>query len=178
MKKFTDFNSFKRLYEQEITLGQTTNAEETITTPIQEVEQPTEQTEQPQTVTKSEPAKFFSKLLESREMAQVYHWQVKGDEGSHSAHIALNEYYDAIIEHIDELVEVYQGQYDLIEEYDVIDTKETKTKDKIEYFQEVVQFIKDTRYKAVLEEDTHLQNTIDEVVATIYKLLYKLRFNR
>jgi DNA-binding ferritin-like protein len=177
MKKFTDFNNFKKLYEQEITLGQTTNTEETTATPTQEVEQPTEQ---PQTgeVTKSDPAKFFSKLLESREMAQVYHWQVKGDEGSHSAHIALNEYYDAIIEYIDELVEVYQGQYDLIEEYDVIDTKETKTKDKIEYFQEVVQFIKDTRYKAILEEDTHLQNTIDEVVATIYKLLYKLRFNR
>jgi DNA-binding ferritin-like protein len=177
MKKFTDFNNFKKLYEQEITLGQTTNTEETTDTPTQEVEQPTEQ---PQTgeVTKSDPAKFFSKLLESREMAQVYHWQVKGDEGSHSAHIALNEYYDAIIEYIDELVEVYQGQYDLIEEYDVIDTKETKTKDKIEYFQEVVQFIKDTRYKAILEEDTHLQNTIDEVVATIYKLLYKLRFNR
>jgi DNA-binding ferritin-like protein len=177
MKKFTDFNNFKKLYEQEITLGQTTNTEETTATTTQEVEQPTEQ---PQTgeVTKSDPAKFFSKLLESREMAQVYHWQVKGDEGSHSAHIALNEYYDAIIEYIDELVEVYQGQYDLIEEYDVIDTKETKTKDKIEYFQEVVQFIKDTRYKAILEEDTHLQNTIDEVVATIYKLLYKLRFNR
>jgi len=180
MKKFTDFNSFRKLYEQEITLGQTTNAEETTTVTPQENQQPVEQTEQPQTgeVTKSEPAKFFSKLLESREMAQVYHWQVKGDEGSHSAHVALNEYYDAIIEHIDELVEVYQGQYDLIEEYDVIDTKETKTKDKIEYFQEVVQFIKDTRYKAILEEDSHLQNTIDEVISTIYKLLYKLRFNR
>jgi hypothetical protein len=108
MKKFTDFNSFRKLYEQEITLGQTTNAEETTTVTPQENQQPVEQTEQPQTseVTKSEPAKFFSKLLESREMAQVYHWQVKGDEGSHSAHVALNEYYDAIIEHIDELVEV------------------------------------------------------------------------
>ena len=177
MKKFTDFNNFKKLYEQEITLGQTTNTEETTSTPTQEVEQLTAQTKTDE-VTKSEPAKFLSKLLESREIAQVYHWQVKGDEGSHSAHVALAEYYDEIIELIDELVEVYQGQYDLIDEYDVIDTKETKTKDKIEYFQEVVQFIKDTRYKAILEEDTHLQNTIDEVVSTVYRLLYKLRFNR
>lgn len=177
MKKFSEFKFGKKIYEQEITLGQTTNAEETTTQTTEQ--QPTEtQQVQPQEVTKSEPAKFFSKLLESREMAQVYHWTVKGDMGSHAAHTALNEYYDSIIEKIDDLVEIYQGQYDLIEEYDVIDTKESKTKDKIEYFQEVVQFIKDTRYKAILEEDTHLQNIIDEVVATIYKLLYKLRFNK
>jgi DNA-binding ferritin-like protein len=172
MKKFSEFN-IKRINEQEVTLSQTTNAEET-------PQQPVEKNEQPQTgeVTKSEPAKFFSKLLESREMAQVYHWTVKGDEGSHSAHVALNEYYDAVIEHIDDLIETYQGQYELVQEYDVIDTKETKSKDKIEYFKEVAQFIKDTRYKAILEEDTHLQNIIDEVVATIYRLLYKLRFNK
>jgi hypothetical protein len=28
----------------------------------------------------------FSKLFESREMAHVYHLQVRGDEGSHAAH--------------------------------------------------------------------------------------------
>ena len=146
MKKFSEFKFGKKIYEQEITLGQTTNAEETTTQTTEQ--QPTEtQQVQPQEVTKSEPAKFFSKLLESREMAQVYHWTVKGDMGSHAAHTALNEYYDSIIEKIDDLVEIYQGQYELIEEYDVIDTKESKTKDKIEYFQEVVQFIKDTRYK-------------------------------
>ena len=64
-------------------------------------------------------SKFISKLLESREMAQVYHWTVKGDMGSHAAHLALEAYYDGVIEHIDEIVEVYQGQYGIIEGYDV-----------------------------------------------------------
>lgn len=162
MKKFSDFK-IKKINEQEQFDNQLS---------IGSVESPVAE------VTKSEPAKFFSKLLESREMAQVYHWTVKGDAGSHASHTALNDYYDKIIELIDELVEVYQGQYELIEEYDVIDTKNSKTKDKIEYFQEVAQFIKDTRYQAILEEDTHLQNIVDEVVSTIYKLLYKLRFNK
>jgi Family of unknown function (DUF5856) len=177
MKKFSEFNKFRKINEQEISLTTATQSGENTPEETKPEENKPEEVTTGE-VTKSEPAKFFSKLLESREMAQVYHWTVKGDMGSHAAHTALGDYYDAIIEHIDDLVECYQGQYELIEEYDVIDTKATKTKDKIEYFQEIAQFIKDTRYKAILEEDTHLQNIIDEVVALIYKLLYKLRFNK
>ena len=65
--------------------------------------------------------KFFSKLFESKEMAHVYHLQVKGDEGSYSSHIALGEFYEKMPELIDELIEVYMGQYDVVEGYDVID---------------------------------------------------------
>ena len=98
MKKFSEFNFSKKINEQEISLGQTTNAEETTT----QIETTSEE------VVKTDAAKFFSKLLESREMAQVYHWTVKGDMGSHAAHLALEAYYDGVIEFIDELVEVYQ----------------------------------------------------------------------
>ena len=31
---------------------------------------------------------------------------------------------------------------------------------------------------AFLEEDTHLQNIIDEIVALTYRLLYKLKYNK
>lgn len=175
MKKFTDFNSFKKLNEQEVTLalGNTNTEEEKVEVSDTTITQP-ESVE----VTKSEPSKFFSKLLESREMAQVYHWTVKGDQGSHASHLALESYYSSIIEYIDELVEVYQGQYELIEGYEIIDTTNSKSKDKIEYFTDLAQFIKDTRYKAILEEDSHLQNIVDEVVALVYKTLYKLKYNK
>lgn len=166
MKRFSDFSIPKRINEQETVLNV-------------QVEKPKEETTNEVTnQEKSSPVSFFSKLLESREMAQVYHWTVKGDMGSHAAHTALNEYYDSIIEKIDELVEVYTGQYDLVEGYEIIDTTGTKTKDKIEYFQGIAEYIKENRYKAISEEDTHLQNTIDEVVSLVYKLLYKLRFNK
>ena len=135
-------------------------------------------TDQTITNTNPDPSKFFSKLVESREMAQVYHWQVKGDTGSHAAHLALNDYYDKVIDLIDEIVEVYQGQYDIVEEYDVIDTKETKTKDKVQYFIELSEFIKSTRYVALLKDDSHLQNIVDEIIALVYKTIYKLRFNK
>jgi DNA-binding ferritin-like protein len=121
--------------------------------------------------------KFISKLLESREMAQVYHWTVKGDMGSHAAHLALEAYYDGVIEHIDEIVEVYQGQYGIIEGYDQIATDETRSKEKLEYFKEVAEFVKSER-NCIKQEDTHLHNLIDEVVALLYRTIYKLTYNK
>lgn len=125
----------------------------------------------------SNPGKFFSKLFESREMAHIYHLQVNGEMGSHAKHTALGEYYEGVLGFIDDLIETFQGQYGIIEEYDVIDTKETGSKDTIEYFNELVKFIKEER-KCINVEDTHLHNIIDEVVALVYKTLYKLKYNK
>ena len=170
MKKFTDIkktSKIKRIVEQEETDQFKPNLLP-------------KKTEMPKTgeVTKSEPAKFFSKIFESRQMAHVYHLQVKGDMGSHAAHTALNEFYDEVLEHLDDLIETYQGQYEIVENYEIIDTTETNSKDKIEYFIELNQFIKETRYTALLEEDTHLQNIVDEIVALVYRLLYKLKYTK
>lgn len=120
---------------------------------------------------------LFSKLFESREMAHIYHLQVNGEQGSHASHVALNEYYDSILDFIDTLVETYTGQYGIVDGYDVIDTKETRTKDKVEYFEGLVTFIKHAR-QAISVEDTHLHNIVDEIVALIYRTLYKLKFTK
>ena len=125
----------------------------------------------------SHPAKLFSKLFESREMAHIYHLQVNGEPGSHAKHTALGDYYDGVLGFIDDLIETFQGQYGIVEEYNVIDTKETGSKDTIEYFNELVRFIKEER-KCINSEDTHLHNIIDEVVALVYKTLYKLKYNK
>lgn len=125
----------------------------------------------------SNPSKFFSKLFESREMAHIYHLQVNGEMGSHAKHTALGDYYEGVLGFVDDLIEIWQGQYGIIEEYDVIDTSETKSKDTIEYFNELARFIKEER-KCIPAEDTHLHNIIDEVVAIVYKTLYKLKYNK
>ena len=122
-------------------------------------------------------SKFISKLLESREMAQVYHWTVKGDMGSHAAHLALEAYYDGVIGFIDDIVEIYQGQYGLIEGYDVIDTTDAKSKDRLDYFKETVEFVKSDR-KCIKAEDTHIHNIVDELIALQYKTIYKLTYNK
>lgn len=125
---------------------------------------------------KTEPAQFFSKIFESREMAHVYHLQLKGDPGSYASHIALGEYYDGVIGILDELIEVYQGQYDIVQGYNIIDTSSTQNLDKLEYFSSVVDYLKSSRYTLLSQDDPHYQAIIDEIINLLYRLIYKLRF--
>jgi hypothetical protein len=141
-------------------------------------EEENEGTEKPEILGEgSNPGKLFSKLFESREMAHIYHLQVSGEPGSHAKHTSLGEYYDGVLGFIDDLIETFQGQYGIIEEYATIDTKETGSKDTIEYFNELARFIKEER-KCINAEDTHLHNIIDEVVALVYRTLYKLKYTK
>ena len=172
MKKFS---TIRKVYEaEEMALA---NLPQNIQQPeeVGKIEQP-----EPQPETQEgpgSPVSLFSKLFESREMAHIYHLQVNGEQGSHAAHTALNEYYEGVLDFIDDLIETYQGQYGIVDGYDVIDTNDTRTKEKVEYFEGLVEFVKHAR-KAISAEDTHLQNIIDEVVALIYRTLYKLKFTK
>jgi hypothetical protein len=125
----------------------------------------------------SHPAKLFSKLFESREMAHIYHLQVSGEPGSHAKHTALGDYYDVVLDLVDSIIETFQGQYGIVEEYDVIDTSISREKDTIEYFNELARFVKEER-KCINEEDTHLHSIIDDIVVLVYKTLYKLKYTK
>jgi hypothetical protein len=162
MRKFTEFNRpIRRIVEQDLS-----------------IEQPQEnQLEQTPVVGEegSSVTQFFSKLFESREMAHIYHLQVKGDQGSYATHEALGDYYEEIVEILDDTIEVYQGQYGLVDGYDVIDTKDTKAKDSLTYFEELAEYIKHGK-KCISDEDTHIHSLIDDIMALIYKTIYKLKF--
>lgn len=120
---------------------------------------------------------LFSKLFESREMAHIYHLQFNGQQGSHAAHVALNDYYVGILDMIDDLIETYQGQYGIVDGYDIIDTKDTRTKDSVAYFEEITEYIKHAK-QCISAEDTHLHSVIDNIVCLMYKTLYKLKFTK
>jgi len=181
MKKFTDIRKVGKIVEQEINLEKpeeviaigASASEVVVETPI---ETPVETTVV-EPVTSNDAVKLFSKLFESREMAHIYHLQVNGEQGSHAAHTALDTYYNDVLVLIDDLIETYQGQYGIADGYHIIDTNGTKTNDKIEYFEGVVEFIKHGR-QAIVIEDSHLHNIVDEIVALLYKTLYKLKFTK
>lgn len=162
MKRFTEFQKkSKKINEQELTLPK--NTEET-TKQVQP---------EPQQATESTPVKFFSKLFEARQMAHIFHLQVKAEMGSGWEHDALNDFYDNLLEFVDDLIETYQGQYGIVEGYDVIDSSATGQMKSLEYLKQTVDFIRSER-KCIKDEDTHLHNVIDEVVALFYKTIYKL----
>jgi len=192
MKKFSDFKPVKKkIFEAESNLPgnyEDMSKEELIKlmagqSKTEEVEDNKDEAEEEKTEETSEKSvsndvsKFLSKLLESREMAQVYHWTVKGDMGSHAAHLALQTYYEEVIEFIDDIVQIYQGQYGLIEGYDIIDTTDSKSKDRLDYFKEAVEFVKSER-TCIKAEDTHIHNIVDELIALQYKTIYKLTYNK
>ena len=173
MKKFS---TIRKIYEQEeVVAANLPQVDQPQGTEVVKTEQPEPQPQEGENA--GSAVALFSKLFESREMAHIYHLQVNGEQGSHAAHTALNEYYDGILDLIDTLIETYQGQHGIVDGYETIDTNETRTKEKIAYFEELVEFVKHGR-KSISAEDTHLQNIIDEVVALIYRTLYKLKFTK
>ena len=161
MKRFTEVQKKKitKVFEQELQL-----------TPIKKEEQPEPEAK---VQTASSPVKFFSKLFEARQMAHIFHLQVKAEMGSGWEHDALKEFYDGILEFADDLIETYQGQYGIVEGYDVIDSSATNQMKSLEYLKQTVDFIR-TERKSINEEDTHLHNVIDEIIALFYKTIYKL----
>ena len=50
---------------------------------------------------------YVGTLMQSRNQAHIFHLQTS----SYSQHIALQEYYEGIVDLIDSLVEAYQGKY-------------------------------------------------------------------
>ena len=129
---------------------------------------------------KSDVVAFFSKIFESKEVAHVFHLQVRAEMGSEAKHLALQAYYEGdVTEILDDLIEMHQGQFGkIITGYDIIDTAKNAKMDPIEYFTDLADFIKKERYNCFDEDDTHYFNLIDDLLVIIYKLLYKLKFLR
>jgi DNA-binding ferritin-like protein len=121
-------------------------------------------------------AKLISYLFHSRTQAHVFHLQVEG-EGSFAAHKALNEYYDAIVDLADGLVESYQGKYGILKGYSNFNLMEFQNcEDVIDYFKALLNTIEMGRKD--LPQDSYLQNQIDEVVALVTSTIYKLTYLR
>ena len=114
-----------------------------------------------------------SLLLQSRTQTHSFHLGVKG-MGSHSAHLALGEYYDSIGGLIDGLVETYQGKEGLIQLSGIgtLD-KNNDIKNIIKYFETLCGMVARLRQNPKLK-DSWIQNEIDNVVSLLYRTKYKL----
>lgn len=113
---------------------------------------------------------FVSTLLASRTQAHIYHLQTP----SYAAHKALSEYYDGIVDHIDALVEGYQGKHGIITGYSNVALLEYESCEAIiNYFTILEAFISKTR--ELVCQESYLQNVIDEIVMLINSTIYKLK---
>ena len=119
----------------------------------------------------NEFAKLISYLLHSRTQAHIYHLQTP----SFAAHMALNGYYDGIVDLVDGLVESYQGKYGVLTNYSNFNILEYKSCEEIIiYFQGLNMTIE--KLRTMIPQDTYLQNQIDTVTELITSTIYKLKF--
>ena len=118
----------------------------------------------------STAADFVGTLFLARDVAHSVHLNTR----SFSKHMALNTFYDEIIEHADKFAEAYQGRHGLIGPIAIPAAK--KTTNIIEFLQDQLAEIEKGRYDVCEKDDTPLQNLIDGIIELYLTTLYKLRF--
>ena len=114
--------------------------------------------------------KYVALLFLARDIAHRVHLKTR----SFSEHMALNEFYNDIVEHADDFAEAYQGCYNELLNIPLL-TNEYKG-NIVDVLQAQKDWIEKNREAIVPRENTALHNIIDEAVGTYDKALYKLRF--
>ena len=116
------------------------------------------------------PANFVGTLFLARDVAHSVHLNTR----SFSKHMALQSFYDGIIDHADAFAEAYQGRHGLIGPITLHSAK--KTNNIIEFLQDSLAEIEAARYDVCAKTDSSLQQLIDNIVELYLSTLYKLRF--
>jgi DNA-binding ferritin-like protein len=112
-------------------------------------------------------AMFAATMLHSATNTHFFHWNTD----SFSKHMALGEYYEEIVELVDDLVESYMGCYEQIKTFPSV---YHQPKEAVKYMESLKNFVDDARKD--LPQETQIQNIIDEIAQLIDSTLYKLRF--
>ena len=112
-------------------------------------------------------AMFLATMLHSSTNTHFFHWSTD----SYSKHKALGNYYDGIIDLVDDLAEAYMGCYEQIK---VFPSVYHQPKEPVKYLESLKGFVDAARKD--LPQESQIQNIIDEIAQLIDSTLYKLRF--
>jgi hypothetical protein len=115
-------------------------------------------------------ADFVGTLFLARDVAHSAHLNTR----SFSKHMALNTFYEQVIDLADKFAEAYQGKYGLIGPISLMTAK--KTNNIVAFLEGQLDELEEMRYKVVDKDCTPLQNIIDEIFGLYYSTLYKLKF--
>ena len=113
---------------------------------------------------------FVGLLFLARDVTHSVHLNTR----SYSKHVALNIFYDRIIGAADDFAEAYQGRHGLLGPITLQSAK--KTNNVIEFLEDSLKQIEDSRYEICGKSDSSLQQLIDNIIEIYLRTLYKLRF--
>ena len=116
------------------------------------------------------PADFVGMLFLARDVTHSVHLNTR----SYAKHKALGGFYDKVVDLADDFAEAYQGRHGLIGPITLMSAK--KTSNVVEFLQDQLTEIEANRYKFCDEDDSAIQNIIDEIISLYLSTLYKLKF--
>ena len=115
-------------------------------------------------------ANFVGTLFLARDVAHSAHLNTR----SYAKHMALNVFYDVVIELADKFAEAYQGRHGLIGPISLMSAK--KTSNVTDFLEASLADLEEMRYKVCEKDDSALQNIIDEIIGLYLSTIYKLKF--
>lgn len=118
-------------------------------------------------------------LFLSREQAHRAHFKAQG-VGSYAAHVALNDFYEDIIDKADAITEKYQGEFGKLIDIPFLDPSDASVADVygtiLPELKAHRDWIEKHRYEICPKEKTAIQNLIDESLEVYDGCVYKLTF--
>ena len=115
-----------------------------------------------------EAGEFFGTLQDSI----TGEWRKHLQTDDYDVHLVLDEFYKEMPELVDALIEAWQSENDVIEDY--TNTIDYKDKDPLEYLRELKKYTKQGRAE-LFEGETELGSLCDDVLAQIDSTIYKLK---
>lgn len=118
-------------------------------------------------------AACVSELMNAATSIHKLHLKVTGT-GSYAAHKALNELYDALPGHADDLAEGFQGAHEKLLVYSEVSPRKLDTvADAIDYIKDMYEMVTKLQDKMPYSE---IVNELDTVKSTLNSTKYKLLF--
>ena len=118
-------------------------------------------------------AACVSELMNAATSIHKLHLKVQGS-GAYAAHKALNELYDALPGHADDLAEGYQGAAESLLSYSEVAPRTLNSvEDGLAYIREMVDMVTKLQSKMPYSE---IVNELDTVKSTLNSAKYKLLF--
>ncbi len=111
---------------------------------------------------------LISRTFAMRDAAHREHFRT----ASYAQHVILGEFYTALPDTVDALVEAYQGMFDLVGDFDV--TLPTGKFDMLERMQDDIDWLQATR-NDVCNDDPSLLALLDLIVNLYQSTLFKLK---
>ncbi len=118
-------------------------------------------------------AACVSELMNAGTSFHKLHLKITGT-GSYAAHKALNELYDALPGHADDLAEGYQGASEKLLTYSEVAPRKLDTvEDALSYIRDITGMVNGLQAKMPYSE---IVNSLDTVKDTLNSAKYKLKF--